>query len=307
MNPQQPAESASSVKPAEPVFLLPEEGEAVSDGPEKTVRILADLDTVVATWSRYASGTRGPGPHVHHRHTDAFYVLEGTLVFEFGREPVRVQAEAGTFVAVPSETVHTFWNDGPGEARFLNIHAPGELFADYLRAARDGRPNPGFDTDDPPPDGGRPAGDVVLRSPGEGEALPIGPSRTVLKSTSDDADGTFSLAETSLSPGSPGPPPHFHDGIVDSFFVLEGAPVFEVEGRTTATLPGTYVLAPPGTAHTFSNPGGRPARVLNLMAPAGFERYLRELAAVWIDGPPDPDRMAELGSRHDFHPARAAG
>ena len=32
---------------------------------------------------------------------------------------------AGSFVSVPRDVLHTFRNPGPGEARFLNLHAPG--------------------------------------------------------------------------------------------------------------------------------------------------------------------------------------
>jgi len=39
-------------------------------------------------------------PHVHHEHTDAFYVLEGELTFETGREAETITVPAGGFVAV---------------------------------------------------------------------------------------------------------------------------------------------------------------------------------------------------------------
>ena len=41
-------------------------------------------------------------------------------------------------------------------------------------------------------------------------------------------------------------------------------------------------------------------RALNLMAPGGFERYLEEVAE--LGGPPDPDQMAQIASKYDFHP-----
>ena len=288
----------------EPAFLYPGDGEATSDRPDRTVRIKADTEALVVTESRYPEGEHGPASHVHHRHTDAFYVLAGALVFEVGSERRHVRADAGTFVAVPSETVHTFWNDGPGEAWFLNVHAPGERFAEYLRAARDGLPNPGFDTDDPPADGGRPAADVVIRRAGEGEEGAMGPAGAVITMTADEADGTFTCTEASLPAGSPGPPPHVHERITDSFYVLEGTPVIQLGDRTTATLPGTFVVAPPGTVHTFANPGGRPARVLNLTAPAGSEPSGRELLTGRADEPDDPAPGADIGTRHDVHTAR---
>jgi hypothetical protein len=54
--------------------------------------------------------------------------------------------------------------------------------------------------------------------------------------------------------------------------------------------------------HTFSNRGDEPARALNVMAPGGFEQYLKEAAAAMGGGPPDPAVMARIASRYDFEP-----
>ena len=62
-----------------PLLTPPGEGEVVTDRPEKTLRILGELDELILTWFRYAAGEHGPEQHVHHDHTDAFYVLEGEL------------------------------------------------------------------------------------------------------------------------------------------------------------------------------------------------------------------------------------
>jgi mannose-6-phosphate isomerase-like protein (cupin superfamily) len=242
--------------------------------------------------------------HVHHEHTDAFYVLEGELVFEFGRERERASADVGTHVLVPSNVAHTFWNEGPTRARFLNIHAPSGNFHHVLRARRDRRDEEGaFDSFDPPPDGGRPAADVVVRGPGEGDSVTIGPSRAIFKAEGPDGDGTYSLSETTLAPGSPGPVPHHHETFADSFYVLDGSLTVLVEGRPRQLKAGAFALVPPGSVHTFANRSGARARVLNLMAPGGFEQYLKEVAAAAGSGPPDPDAMAAIAVRYDFHPA----
>src|SRR5918911_5274576 len=92
-----------------PVFPRSGEGETVFDDPRRTLRILADREELTLTWFRYEPGESGPDPHVHRRHTDAFYVLEGEL--ELGLGPGAgeiVRATPGTFVAAPPEVVHTF-------------------------------------------------------------------------------------------------------------------------------------------------------------------------------------------------------
>ena len=68
-----------------------ERGSPISDRAERTVRELYRHPLIDVTWSRYEPGERGPDPHVHHRHVDAFYVVEGELAFGLGPavEPVR--------------------------------------------------------------------------------------------------------------------------------------------------------------------------------------------------------------------------
>jgi mannose-6-phosphate isomerase-like protein (cupin superfamily) len=90
---------------------------------------------------------------------------------------------------------------------------------------------------------------------------------------------------------------------VDSFYVLEGTLALGVEGETREAPPGSFAWIPPGTVHAFTNEGEKPVRALNLMAPAGFERYLKEVARLSADGPPDPVVLARIAPQHDLHPA----
>jgi mannose-6-phosphate isomerase-like protein (cupin superfamily) len=291
----------------DPIVLKPGGGEVITQKPERDVVIKAGLDALALTESRYEIGERGPELHVHREHTDAFYVLEGTLVFEFGRELRRAHAEAGAHVLVPANVAHTFWNEGPTRARFLNIHAPSGNFHHVLRARRDGRDEEAsFDSFDPPPDGGLPAANVVVRGPGEGDSVSMGPSRALFKAEGADGDGTFSLSETTLAPGFPGPVPHRHETFTDSFYVLEGTLTVFVQGRAYEVTGGGLALAPPGTTHTFANRSRAPVRLLNLMAPGGFEQYLKEVAAATGSAPADPGVMAAIATRYDFHPVADA-
>jgi mannose-6-phosphate isomerase-like protein (cupin superfamily) len=134
-----------------------EEGETVTDKPERTIRILADLPELCLTWTRYVPGEEGPGPHIHREHSDAFFILTGELNFGIGPEVERITAGPGTFVLAPPEVVHTFRNDGPGEATWLNLHAPSKGFAEFLRD-----PDFVWDSFDAPADGGRPRSEAVV-------------------------------------------------------------------------------------------------------------------------------------------------
>ena len=155
------------------VLLRVGDGEPITRTERREVVLLADRPEIAITWSRYAGGERGPDLHVHREHTDAFYVLEGELTFAVGptAEPIRVAA--GGFVAVPPDVVHAFANESGAEARWLNLHAPDMGFAAYMRALRDGAPV-GFDSFDPPADGGRPAAEAIVSGPGNGERAASG-------------------------------------------------------------------------------------------------------------------------------------
>jgi quercetin dioxygenase-like cupin family protein len=155
------------------VLLRVGDGEPITRSERREVVLLADRPEIAITWSRYAGGERGPDLHVHREHTDAFYVLEGELTFAVGpaAEPIRVAA--GGFVAVPPDVVHAFANESGAEARWLNLHAPDMGFAAYMRALRDGAPV-GFDSFDPPADGGRPAAEAIVSGPGDGQRAASG-------------------------------------------------------------------------------------------------------------------------------------
>jgi mannose-6-phosphate isomerase-like protein (cupin superfamily) len=140
---------------------------------------------------------------------------------------------------------------------------------------------------------------VVLRS-GEGEHVQLGQSSVVIKAGIETTDGRFALAETTLEPGFPGPKPHLHLETIDMFFVLEGTLTMQLGEETLDLFTGSFVLVPPGTAHTFSNRTDQPVRLLNLGAPAGLESYLREMAGAMTDDPVDPAAIAEIASRYDI-------
>jgi quercetin dioxygenase-like cupin family protein len=136
---------------------------------------------------------------------------------------------------------------------------------------------------------------------GEGERYAVGASEVVIKATGADTGGAFFVAEVVLEAGFPGPPPHFHERLHETLYVVEGELTLTLEERVEVLAAGGFASIPPGVVHTFRNDGRVPARGLNVNAPAGWEHYLRELAAAAGDGGLTPDLMTEIASRHDFH------
>jgi mannose-6-phosphate isomerase-like protein (cupin superfamily) len=288
--------------PVDPVLLGAGEGETITAEPRRFVQIKAAVEQLALTDNRYGEGESGPDLHVHREHSDCFYVLGGELTFELGADRETLTAAAGTFVAVPPGVVHTFRNEAPADADFINLHAPSKGFADHLRGGGGGGD---FDTFDPPEDGGRPASDAIVRAPGDGERLELGPSVVTIKVGGGDAIGSLAFCENVVAAGFPGPIPHRHSAMVDSFWVLEGTLTVLAGAKSVEVGAGGFALMPPGARHTFSNPGAHPVRVLNVFAPGGFEGYLREFAAFAAANPnalPDPGAMARLAGRYDFEP-----
>jgi mannose-6-phosphate isomerase-like protein (cupin superfamily) len=69
---------------------------------------------------------------------------------------------------------------------------------------------------------------------------------------------------------------HAHGDEDDAFYILEGEMTFFFgdEDEEAVAPPGTFVLVPPGVRHGFRNPGPGPVRMLNVHAPAGFDRRI---------------------------------
>jgi mannose-6-phosphate isomerase-like protein (cupin superfamily) len=268
----------------EPVVIGPGEGECIG-----RALILGGREEFVLTEFNYPPGADGPRRHIHRHHADGFYVLDGQLGITLDEEDLVL--EPGACVVIPPEVIHTFRNPDPERpGRYLNFHAPGCGFDEYMRGNK-----PDFDQDyDVPPGSGRPTEEAALRQPGEGEELAIGPSRAIVKAGAPDGMGSLTILDSTAAPGFPGPRLHVHDHTVDSFFVIEGTLTVQLDGKQEEAPAGSYVLIPPGNAHTFSNPGDGPVRFLNVMAPGGFEGYLREAAAQ--GGPPSD----ETAAKYDF-------
>ena len=230
------------------------------------VVILAGLEQLCVTQSSFDRARDGADPHLHRRHADSFYVLEGELVVLVGTEEHALGP--GACVCVPAGIVHAFRTTSP--ARFLNVHTPDGGFANNLRERDRGEPG-GFDSFDAPVGSGLPASGATLVRAGEGERLEGNHRLVTIKIGREE----LSLVEFELEPGFDGTDPHVHDDHVDSFYVLEGEAQFQLGGEELLLGPGSFVAAPPGVVHTFSSGPGR-SRLINVHAPSdGFHEWLR--------------------------------
>jgi mannose-6-phosphate isomerase-like protein (cupin superfamily) len=108
----------------------------------------------------------------------------------------------------------------------------------------------------------------IVVPPGEGQRVG---NVEFLARTVDTPRFTFGIIE--ITPGRV-LEAHVHADEDDAFFILEGELTFVFGGETVPAPPGTFVLVPPGVEHGFRNDGAGPVRMLNIHAPAGFDRRI---------------------------------
>jgi mannose-6-phosphate isomerase-like protein (cupin superfamily) len=114
------------------------------------------------------------------------------------------------------------------------------------------------------------------------------------------AAGAFSLVEHPIAPRTLAAPSHVHQHEDEYSYVLEGEVGFEVGDEVFTAGAGQLVAKPRGIWHAFWNAAGEPARVLEVISPAGFERYFGELARLIPPVRPERDLagLAELQARY---------
>ena len=143
----------------------------------------------------------------------------------------------------------------------------------------------------------------VVVGPGEGKTFSGrgGGYTLVTKATDEKTRGAYAFQEMTVARGFPWVPAHIHRNEDEAMYVLEGECTVRVGERTRTLGPGTFVLMPRGVAHTFSNPGTVPARVIVISSPGAVIRYFEEAAELTNASPtgrPDMDRLVALADRY---------
>jgi quercetin dioxygenase-like cupin family protein len=112
----------------------------------------------------------------------------------------------------------------------------------------------------------------------------------------DATGGRFALIEHEIPPHALAAPTHTHQHEDEYSFVLAGRVGVQIGDEEAVAGPGELVVKPRGIPHAFWNAGDEPARLLELISPAGFERYFEEMAPHMSgEGPPDFEKVG--GSR----------
>ena len=135
----------------------------------------------------------------------------------------------------------------------------------------------------------------IVHGPGEGEHLWFFGGLTTIKTDGTDTGGRVMVTEQ-LAPHGSGSPLHVHHHEDEWFYVLEGELTIWVAGETVVAGAGSFVFGPRDVPHTFVV-SSEQARFLLVTEPAGFEDFVRALAApaATAEIPPTPTAPPDMG------------
>ncbi len=148
--------------------------------------------------------------------------------------------------------------------------------------------------------GGSPAA-VTVRA-GDGQTVWFTQNRMTLKATAETTGGAFGLVEA-VAPAGSSPPLHVHHREDESFWVLDGELTVRCGERTLEAGAGSFVFLPRGVPHSFVVEADRPAHLLSLCVPGGFEQYFvaagrrPEHDGMPPDEPPDVALLVRVGKQ----------
>src|SRR5688572_15041875 len=142
----------------------------------------------------------------------------------------------------------------------------------------------------------------IVVEAGEGESVWLGGVGVDLKIPAEMTGGAFSVVEHPLDPGRL-IPPHIHYREDEFSYVLSGEIGVRIGDRDFVAGPGSYVFKPRNIPHTFWNAGPEPARLLEIISPAGFEQFFAALGELTASSPPEElaERRAELARHYDHY------
>jgi mannose-6-phosphate isomerase-like protein (cupin superfamily) len=113
-----------------------------------------------------------------------------------------------------------------------------------------------------------------------------------------ETGGDFSLVEHPMPPRHLAAPLHRHSREDEYSYVLEGRMGALLGDELVYAEAGDLVFKPRNQWHTFWNAGDEPARILEIISPAGFEKYFGEMVDLLAAGPPDIEKLVQLGARY---------
>ena len=142
--------------------------------------------------------------------------------------------------------------------------------------------------------GDRPTGRPIALPSGAGSAFDFGGLAVAWKIDGTDTGDRFSVVHHPMAPRALAAPLHRHHREDEYSYVLRGTLGALLGDDVVTAGPGTWVFKPREQWHTFWNAGDTPCEIIEIIAPAGFEDFFREVAAAWGD----VARFAEISAKY---------
>lgn len=142
---------------------------------------------------------------------------------------------------------------------------------------------------DPPP--------LTVVRPGEGRSERLGSFGVDFKLWGHDTGGVLAVVEHPFAVGAL-VSPHLHTREDEYSIVTEGEIGFRSGDREVVLGPGGYITKPRGELHAMWNAGGVPARMIEIITPAGFEHFFREICELVTTGLSESSRVATIADRY---------
>jgi quercetin dioxygenase-like cupin family protein len=117
----------------------------------------------------------------------------------------------------------------------------------------------------------------------------------------EETRGNLGLVEHPIGPRALAAPMHTHEHEDEYTYVLEGEVGVRIGEEILVARPGDLVFKPRGVPHAFWNVADEPARALEIIFPAGFERYFAELASLFPpanEGPLDEEAVGAVREKY---------
>ena len=119
----------------------------------------------------------------------------------------------------------------------------------------------------------------------------------------EEAGQRFSVVEHPMAALVLAAPMHRHTREDEYSYVLEGSVGALLGDAVVIGKPGDLIFKPRQQWHTFWNAGQQPARILEIISPAGFEKFFQELLELGGITGAQPHVLPDLCARYQLEMA----
>jgi mannose-6-phosphate isomerase-like protein (cupin superfamily) len=134
--------------------------------------------------------------------------------------------------------------------------------------------------------------------PRDGKAGTLGSIGVRFMIDGAETGGGFALVEHPMPPRALAAPLHRHTREDEYSYVLYGRMGALLGDEVLEAGPGDLVFKPRNQWHTFWNAGDEPCSILEIIAPAGFEKFFEELVDLGGVGHAPPEALGEVAARY---------